>query len=231
MAFLARLTYIQYSLLLLIGLKGQIDTERNSIILVTVETDKGPKMDKSNCTNHIWKEYHDKLHGFILSRVNEASIADDILQDVFMRILSRIDSLKDCDKLQSWIYQIARNAIIDYYRSQKTTSELPPTLIASEGESSNVARKDIDACLMPMIRSLPDPYQEAVLLSEIEGRTQKEVAEKQGISLSGAKSRVQRGRVMLKEMMFGCCSFEFDKRGNVIDYERKGDCDCQCEGC
>ena len=185
----------------------------------------------TDCTEHIWKEYHDSLHSFILGRVNEASVADDILQDVFMRILSRIDSLKDCDKLQSWIYQITRNAIIDYYRSRKKTSELPPTLTALDGEFSDTASEDIDACLMPMIRSLPDPYRQAVMLSEIEGRTQKEVAKKEGISLSGAKSRVQRGRAMLKEMMFGCCRFEFDKRGNVIDYERKGDSDCQCDSC
>ncbi len=185
----------------------------------------------NDCTEYVWKEYHDKLYGFILSRVNEPSVADDILQDVFMRILSKIDSLKDCDKLQSWIYQIARNAIIDYYRSRKKTSELPPALTAPDEEFGNRASEDIDACLMPMIRSLPDPYREAVMLSEIEGRTQKEVAEEQGISLSGAKSRVQRGRGMIKEMMFGCCRFEFDKRGNVIDYERKGDSDCQCESC
>ncbi len=185
----------------------------------------------TDCTEHIWKEYHDSLYSFILSRVNESIVAEDILQDVFMRILSRIDSLKDCDKLQSWIYQITRNAIIDYYRSRKKTSELPPTLIAPDAELSNTAREDIDACLLPMIHSLDDPYREAVMLSEIEGRTQKEVAEKQGISLSGAKSRVRRGRAMIKEMMFGCCRFEFDKRGNVIDYERKGDSDCQCESC
>jgi RNA polymerase sigma-70 factor (ECF subfamily) len=185
----------------------------------------------TDCTNHIWKEYHDSLHSFILSRVNESSVADDILQDVFMRILSRIDSLKDCDKLHSWIYQITRNVIIDYYRSRKKTSELPPTLTAPDEEFSNTASEDIDACLLPMIRSLADPYREAVMLSEIEGRTQKEIAEQQGISLSGAKSRVQRGRAMIKKMMFGCCRFEFDKRGNVLDYERKGDSDCQCEEC
>ncbi len=185
----------------------------------------------SDCTEIIWKEYHDKLYGFILSRVNDPSVADDILQDVFMRILSRIDTLQDCDKLQGWIYQITRNAIIDHYRGQKKTTLLPSTLTTPDDELSNRAREDIDACLMPMIRSLPDPYREAVILSEIEGKTQREVAQKQGISLSGAKSRVQRGRVMIKDMMFGCCNFEFDKRGNVIDYERKKKCDSQCDGC
>ena len=185
----------------------------------------------TDCTEYIWKEYHDSLYSFILSRVNESTVAEDILQDVFMRILSRIESLTDCDKLQSWIYQITRNAIIDYYRSRKKTSELPPTLTAPDAEFSNTVREDIDACLLPMINSLADPYREAVMLSEIEGKTQNEVAQKQGVSLSGAKSRVQRGRAMIKEMMFGCCRFEFDKRGNVIDYERKGGSDCQCEGC
>jgi RNA polymerase sigma-70 factor (ECF subfamily) len=185
----------------------------------------------ADCTEYVWKEYHDKLHGFILSRVNESSVADDILQDVFMRILSRIDTLKDCDKLQSWIYQITRNAIIDHYRAQKKMVELPSTLAAPDAELSNTASKEIDTCLLPMIESLPDPYRESVMLSEIEGRTQKEVAQKQGISLSGAKARVQRGRSMIKKMMFGCCRFEFDKRGNVIDYERKADSDCQCEDC
>jgi RNA polymerase sigma-70 factor (ECF subfamily) len=185
----------------------------------------------SDCTEYIWKEYHDKLHGFILSRVNETSVADDILQDVFMRILSRIDTLKDCDKLQSWIYQITRNAIIDHYRGQKKNLELPSMLIESEAEISDTVRKDINNCLMPMIESLPDPYRESIMLSEIKGKTQKEVAQKQGISVSGAKSRVQRGRAMIKDMMFGCCHFEFDKQGNVIDYERKASSDCQCEDC
>ncbi len=185
----------------------------------------------SDCTEYIWKEYHDKLHGFILSRVSDAAAADDILQDVFLRILSRIDTLNDCDKLQSWIYQITRNANIDHYRKQKKTAELPAALSAMEDELSDEIGKNINSCLLPMVESLSEPYREAVMLSEIQGKTQKEVAEEQGISLSGAKSRVQRGRAMVKEMMFGCCQFEFDKRGNVIDYERKPGSDCDCEGC
>ena len=110
----------------------------------------------SDCTEYIWKEYHDKLHGFILSRVNETSVADDILQEVFMRILSRVDTLKDCDKLQSWIYQITRNSIIDHYRGQKKTSELPSMLTEPEAEISDTVSEEVKACLLPMIESLPD---------------------------------------------------------------------------
>jgi len=163
-----------------------------------------------NRIEQIWKEYHTELHSFIQSRVGDPSIADDVLQEVFIRIISRIDTLKDSTKIQSWIYQIARNAIIDHYRAHKIVEELPETLAAEEVEPSEKVRQEIESGLLPMIQSLPEPYGQAVMLSEIEGLTQKEVAKRQGLSLSGAKSRVQRGRAMLKEMLLECCHFEFD---------------------
>lgn len=174
----------------------------------------------------IWKEYHNKLHGFILGRVNDVSTADDILQDVFLRIHSRIDTLREDSKLQSWIYQIARNAIIDFYRKHKPMEELPESL-ATPGTNGNAAAGEaITGCVLPMIERLPDHYRQAVLLSEIEGKTQKEVAGKQGISLSGAKSRVQRGRSLIKEMLMDVCRFEFDHQGNLIDYRSKKGAGC-----
>ncbi len=181
-----------------------------------------------NCTEEIWKIYHERLHGFVRSRVGDAHAADDILQEVFVRIHSGIETLEDCGKIQGWIYQITRNAIIDHYRAQHKMQELPEELSVSEPELSDKARQDIDNCLMPMIGNLPDIYREAVMLSEIEGQTQKEVAEKIGISVSGTKSRVQRGRAMVKDMLFDCCKFEFDHQGNVMDYDRKDDC---CDTC
>ena len=176
-------------------------------------------------TAQLWNDYHSKLHGFIESRVGDASTADDILQEVFVRIHSRIDTLRNANKIRSWIYQITRNAIIDHYRAQKTTQEVPETLAAVEAEPSDQARREIAGCLVPMIHTLPETYREAMMLSEIEGLTQKQVAEKQGISVSGAKARVQRGRAKLRDMLLDCCQFQFDHRGRVMDYEdREGAC-------
>ena len=184
-------------------------------------------------TEMVWKEYHENLLGFIRSRVGDFAAAEDILQDVFVKIYSKIDTLKQNAKLKGWIYQITRNAIIDYYRSHKIMHELPDTLTAPEIDKNEISRRDIESCLVPMIQNLPDTYREAVMLSEIEGETQKDVAEKQGLSLSGAKARVQRGRKMLKEMLLGCCRFEFDHQGNIMDYDTKGSdcnhCDSDCE--
>lgn len=174
-------------------------------------------------TENIWYEYQSRLAAFIRSKVAEDAV-DDILQDVFIKIHVRIDSLKDDTKLESWLYQMTRNTITDYYRTKRRSEKLPEWLELPQPEEESI-RKELSACLEPMIRELPDKYRKAVQLSEMENRTQKEVAEQEGISLSGAKSRVQRGRALLKTMLDDCCQFEINHKNRVVSYEKKeGDC-------
>ena len=174
---------------------------------------------------HIWHEFADKLGQFIRSRVSDRATAEDILQNVFLKIQGRLSKLEDPAKLQSWLYQIARNAIIDHYRTRKETIEVPET-IPAEAPVDDVEMEGLKAAFRRMIYSLPEPYRDALVLTEFEGLTQKELANRLGISLSGAKSRVQRGRLQLKQMLLDCCSFEFDRRGKIIECEprSKGTC-------
>ena len=165
---------------------------------------------------HIWHEFADKLGQFIRSRVTDPATAQDILQDVFVKIQKRLGQLQDPAKLQGWIYLITRNAIIDHYRTRKETVEVPDTLPA-EPDADDGEVEELKAAFRRMIYSLPEPYREAVVLTELDGLTQQELADRLGISLSGAKSRVQRGRAQLKQMLDECCTFEFDRRGKVID--------------
>ena len=174
-----------------------------------------------NSTEQIFNEYHSKLHGFILSKVGDSSLTDDILQDVFTKIYSRIGSLRGSSKMQSWIYRITRNVIIDHYRSHMKVEELPESLEIPDPDLGDKTRQEIEQCFLPMIKNLPERYSDALEMSAIEGLTQKEVALRQGISLSGAKSRIQRGRSMLKDMLLDCCRFELDHMGNVMGYVQK----------
>ncbi len=171
-------------------------------------------------TENIWHEYHKKLAAFIRSKVSE-DVVDDLLQDVFMKIHVQINSLKEGDKLESWLYQITRNTVIDYYRSKRTMVELPDWIEQPEPEEEDVIKQELALCLEPMVKELPDKYRKAIQLSEIESKPQKEVADLEGISLSGAKSRVQRGRALLKSMLNDCCLFEINKDNQVISYEKK----------
>jgi RNA polymerase sigma-70 factor (ECF subfamily) len=174
----------------------------------------------------IWHDFAEKLGQFIRSRVSDPATAEDILQDVFVKIQERLSQLHDPAKLQSWIYLIARNAVIDHYRTRKQTAEVQETMV-DDRERESDELNGLKASFHRMIHSLPEPYREAVILTELDGLTQKELAERLGISVSGAKSRVQRGRQQLKEMLLDCCRFEFDRRGGVLDCQPRFKAGCK----
>jgi len=175
-------------------------------------------------TREIWEAYHSNLYSFIRHRVTNKEITEDILQDIFVNVHKKINTLKDNTKLESWLYQIARNSIVDYYRAKKPDQELPDWIAQPEIEYEEQIRKDLSGCLASMVSQLPTKYRQAVYMSEIEGKPQKLVAEKEGISLSGAKSRVQRGRDLLKTIFSDCCEIEINAKNQLVDYEKKSDC-------
>ena len=119
-----------------------------------------------NTSEKIWREYHSRLRAFIKSRIFDEATSDDILQTVFLKMYSGIASLNDKTKLQSWLYQITRNAIIDYFRLQKPTVPVPETLPQPESDPGEKIIQELSECLEPMIQLLPEKYREAVVLSE-----------------------------------------------------------------
>lgn len=173
-------------------------------------------------TEDIWLNMNQSLKAFILKRVRNVHDADDILQTVFAKIHANINGIKDESKLYAWVYRITKNSVTDYYRTQNDHMELHKIEQELEAETECQDLNDeIIICLKSMINCLPDIYREALLLSELGNLTQKELAEKLGISVSGAKSRVQRARRKLKIMLTDCCKLYVDRYGNIIDYEHK----------
>jgi RNA polymerase sigma-70 factor (ECF subfamily) len=175
----------------------------------------------------IWSEFGANLRRFIQKRVSDPQAADDILQNVFVKIHTRLDSLHDDRKLTSWVYQITRNAIIDYYRQTPKRVPLDDELPALSSDDDEI-QANLTASLRSMVDCLPDEYRVPLMLDAFEGLSQAEIAARLGISLSGAKSRVQRARAKLRDLMFECCHFEFDRRGSVIDYHPRANCCPRC---
>jgi RNA polymerase sigma-70 factor, ECF subfamily len=174
-----------------------------------------------------WRAYRSELHRFVRTRVEDEAAAEDLVHDVLLRAYSQRDTLRDAGQLRPWLYRITRNALIDHYRKRRPTSALPDEL-ADEGTSeADGAQRELARCIEPFVKALPSRYREALFLSEIEGVPQREVAERLGLSLSGAKSRVQRARKMLAGLLLDCCRVELDSRGGILDYEPRG----RCEGC
>jgi RNA polymerase sigma-70 factor (ECF subfamily) len=178
----------------------------------------------------IWQEVHDDLRTFIAKRVANDAAVEDILQEVFLRMHRKLNSLKDPRRVVSWLFQITRYAVIDYYRSTQRLRETPAGLtvdleamptalpLKETDADSGQPRTELAGCLRPMIEKLSPHYREAVMLVELEGLTQKDAATRLGISVSGMKSRIQRGRTQLKRMLEECCLIELDRRHGIVDY-------------
>lgn len=178
-------------------------------------------MASQSTTEAVWAHLSADLWRFLRRRVADDHTADDLLQETFVRVHRGIGTLVETDRLAAWVYRIARNVLIDHHRRATNPAvALGDTDPAEPADDPTCALRCRGAeWLDELVRSLPDGYREAVQLVEVEGLPQQEVADRLGLSLSGAKSRVQRGRVLLKDALERCCQFEFDARGNLLDYE------------
>jgi RNA polymerase sigma-70 factor, ECF subfamily len=176
----------------------------------------------------VYERFDAPLRRFVRSRVRDRDAADDVLQDVYLRVHSRLHTVRDCAKLSSWLYQVARNAIVDHYRARRPAVDLPDALPSPADPCEDDVQCELAAGLAPMIESLPERYREALRLTVGEGLTQAELAARLGLSLSGAKSRVQRARDQLERMLLECCHFELDRFGHVIGYAEH--CACCAPG-
>jgi len=174
----------------------------------------------------IWQQFHVKLKAFIYSQVKDMDVTNDILQEVSIKILENIHTLKDSNKLDKWVFQITRNVIMDYFRQVKIVDHIPVDL-DDEPHQKKMHHK-LSCCILPFIQQLSDSDKEIMLLTYDKNMNQKELAEYLGISYSGAKSRVQRARERLKDLFEKCCYIEYDKYGNVINYSKKNSpVDCE----
>ena len=180
-------------------------------------------------TDELWEEFAVPLRRFILARVGNGHDADDVLQEVFLKAHVALARIKDREKVRPWLYRIAQNTVADHFRARGTA----PVLLAKPPEPSEETgpanvNGEVLSCFEPMIEELPEGYRRALVLADLGGRTQGEVAEALGLSLSGAKSRVQRARAKLRTTLLSCCRIELDGTGNVVECERKEKASLYC---
>lgn len=186
--------------------------------------------DSQAAARAAWRDLREGLRRFVARRVRDEALAEDLVQEVFLRIHEHIGELRDAAAIAPWAYRIAQSVVVDHARRRRPTAPLDDAAepVAAEDEGGNI-NEEVAGWLRPMIGVMPPEYAEALVLTELEGLTQRELAERLGLSLSGAKSRVQRGRRMLEDLLRACCTFEVDARGNVLDARRRRDA-CGCAG-
>lgn len=166
------------------------------------------------------------LRRFVGRRIADPHAAEDLVQDVLLEVAQRFGGAGgqalDDDRLRAFVLAVARNAVIDHYRTRRKQAELPADL-AAEGDDE-LLRLDLGplrASFRAFLHGLPPEQRESLLLVEYEGLSQQQLAERLGVAPSTVKSRVQRGRARLKRALLACCEFEFDARGAVVDWQQR----------
>jgi RNA polymerase sigma-70 factor (ECF subfamily) len=195
--------------------------------LNTIPTE--PMGVNTDAVGELWRELAKPLRGFLKVRTRTEADAEDLLQEVFVRIQKRLPELREPAKLQGWVYRIARNVVTDHYRARRDHAVLdfdPDDPDAVDLEGRDVV--DLTPTLRRFVAELPTEYREPLVRHEFQGEPLVEVAAALGLSLTATKSRVRRARMRLREMLDACCRFEFDRRGRVIEAVRKGAA-CECD--
>ena len=179
-----------------------------------------------------WDDTFERLRTFIAARVGDDEVAADIAQDVLVRSIAA-GALDRVDSPAAWLYRSARNAVIDHYRTRHVHDPLGPAAELwpepePRDDRPNDATRDLAACLQPLVARLPEIYRDALDRVDLAGQSHHDAAVEVGISTSGMKSRVQRARRLLKDLLTDCCAVQVDRLGAVAAYQPKaGPCGCR----
>lgn len=163
-----------------------------------------------------YRELYSRVRVFVARRVPAAEV-DDLSQEIFLRMHEHAGELHDEARLTPWAFRVARSVVVDHLRSRRPQVSLDEAPEPAQADDAPTLEEEVASWLRPMLTVLPPEYAEAIELTELGGLEQKELAQRLGLSISGAKSRVQRARKMLEGVLRACCHFELDRRGHVLD--------------
>lgn len=169
-----------------------------------------------NCLMTAWHEHEAELRGWLRRRLGNEVDAEDLLQDVFLKAMRQGERFCAITNARAWLYEVARNALADRLRLARNTVELPENLSADSEEADAV--DSLAACLPRVLSELSPEDREAITLCDLERLPQEECARRKGLSLPGAKSRVQRARKRLHEQLTLSCQVNLDAAGQVSDF-------------
>lgn len=170
-----------------------------------------------NCVTDAWDKYEKELRSFLYGRLKDKQIADDLLQDVFVKALSESSQFCTLDNTRAWLFRVTRNRLIDYYRTHKIHDEVPeelPQVVPSPEPVVNLSK-----CLPTALLNLTDEDREIIEQCDLEGMNQTDYATLKQLSIPAAKSRIQRARKRLKNELNIACKIVFDEQGKVCCFD------------
>jgi len=183
-------------------------------------------MKKECCNiNEVVQEFYNYLKSYISGKVNNKALAEDIVQEVMIKLIESHRNSKEIKNIKAWLFQVSRNTIFDYYKKNNLEYNLDKDWNLEEAPSSELSKVMVSDYVIPMIQLLPDDYAIPLMLSDIDNIPQKDIAKQLNLELSATKMRIQRARTKLRAIFVECCHIEYDKQGNFIGCSIKDSCE------
>lgn len=184
-------------------------------------------MNKKECCNinEVVQEYYNYLKSYIRTKVSNGSVADDIVQEVMVKLVEAHQKSNSVENIKAWLFQVSRNTIYDYYKKHNLILDLDNDWNLEDtapGSHSKIMDEDF---IVPMIKLLPSEFSTPLMLSDIDKIPQQKIADQLDLGLSATKMRIQRGRQKLKELFVECCEIEYDKNGGFASCTIKKHCE------
>ncbi len=173
-----------------------------------------------------FKALRGTLLSYLRKRVADANTAEDLLQEVFVKASAAGASKRLPANITGWLYAVARNVVVDFYRAKRPMEALVDDDLPADGPADDILQQELAACLRPLVQRMPEIYRDTLLATDFEGRTMQSVAAERGVSLSAIKSRASRARRLLKENLLECCHVEVSGSGAVSDYHLRSPSKC-----
>lgn len=164
-------------------------------------------------TKTVWDLYAQDIKHFILSKVNDEVITDDLLQETFIKVHVKLDTLKNENKIKAWVFSIARYTVMDYFRQNNLNYSIEEKHIVEEYTHSDHTKED---CLRGIIKALPKKYRKPLILADIQGLKQTQISERLDLPLPTVKSQIQRARKLIAQGFVECCDFKINDDGYLV---------------
>lgn len=183
------------------------------------------EVDNKDCCNphQVVSGFYDKILGFVINKVNDKEVAQDITQEVMGRMIDAYNKKLPIKNVGAWLFKVTRNIIADRYRKNNTHNYVETQIESVTAyDESMITAEDF---IIPMIKLLPDEYRIPLYMSDIENIKQSEIAQKMNLSLSATKMRCQRARKKLHELFLECCDIQYTENGSFAYCTLKKTCD------
>lgn len=177
-----------------------------------------------------WEQVRSRMLGYVERRVRDRGTAEDIVQDVFVRVAANPEAWRAVRDPAAYLLHLTKHAVADHYRRTRREVPAPHDALDQPAEPPEEASEvqQIAACLTPLLNGLSARDQQALRLVDVEGASPAAAAKELGLSASGMKSRVQRARARLRDQLLACCAFELDSRGLPTAFEHQPACSGPC---